>query len=123
MSRRVRTVVGYGHTTETEPGSGVWKDVIVERKLRGDVLRNSMKLANDGKVNNDLSVGNSLSLLADPYARQNFIFIKYVKWNGILWKVSTVEEEFPRLILRLGEVYNGPTPDPAPEAVDGTPGE
>lgn len=121
--RRVRTVVGYGHSAETPPDSGNWKDVITERVLRGDVLRNSRRLANDQKVNNDISVGNSLSLVADPYARENFIYIKYVKWKGVLWTVSNIDEEYPRLILRLGEVYNGETPEPAAPAVDGDPGE
>lgn len=101
-------VVGYAEgPVETAPG--VWKDVIVERKHRGDVIRNSRKLEEADKVNMDLSVGNSISIVADAYAREHFWAMRYVKWSGVLWVVSNVTVEHPRLILRLGGVYNGPT--------------
>jgi hypothetical protein len=35
--------------------------------------------------------------------------IRYVEWMGELWTVANVETQRPRLILTLGEVYNGPT--------------
>jgi hypothetical protein len=100
--------IGYGVTEETTPG--VYKDVITEYKYYGDVIRNTRRLENGDKVNNDLTVGNSISIVADAYANQNFFAIRYVKWAGTLWTVSEVEVQSPRLILRLGGVYNGPTP-------------
>jgi hypothetical protein len=103
--------IGYGHTVESPPDSGVWKDVVTERKAYGDVLRNSRTLQEGEKVNNDLSVGNSISIVADAYANENFHAMRYIKWMGSLWIVSNVNVEAPRLILRLGGVYNGPTPD------------
>jgi hypothetical protein len=75
----------------------------------GDVVRNSRQLRESDKVNYDLSVGNSISIVADPYASEHFFAIRYVEWAGALWTVSNVEVQSPRLILRLGEVYNGPT--------------
>jgi hypothetical protein len=33
---------------------------------------------------------------------------------GTLWTLSNVEVQSPRLVLRLGGVYNGPTPDGTP---------
>jgi len=111
MSRRIRTVVGYGRQTESPPDSGNYKDLITEKTYRGEVLRSSRNLANDDKVNNKISLSNRLSFVADPYMNQNYIDIRYIKFNGILWKVAAVEEEYPRLIFRMGEVYNGPTPD------------
>lgn len=104
--------IGYGATVEA--AEGVWKDVITERKAYGDVLRNSRTLKEGEKVNNDLSVGNSISIIADAYANQNFHAIRYLKWMGSLWIVSNVDVQAPRLILRLGGVYHGPTPTPAP---------
>lgn len=62
------------------------------------------------KVNDDLSVNNSISIVADAYAIENFFAMRYVQWMGILWIVSTVEVQSPRLLLTLGGVYNGPTP-------------
>jgi len=100
--------VGYGETTETSPG--VHEDTIVERNYYGDVVRNSRTLTEGENLNQDLSVGNSISIVADAYANEHFFAIRYVEWAGTLWTVSTVDVERPRLILRLGEVYNGPTP-------------
>jgi hypothetical protein len=67
------------------------------------------------KVNDDLSVGNSLSIVADAYANGHFFAIKYIKWAGAHWTVSNVTVERPRLILRIGGIYNGPT-DPTSES-------
>lgn len=109
--------VGFGQSVETAPG--VWKDVVVEKSYYGDVLRNTRQLRDGGdKVNNDLSVNNSISLVADGYAWENFYAMKYIKWAGTLWIVSDVDAtQRPRLILRLGGVYHGPKPSPAaPEA-------
>ena len=98
--------IGYGTTEETSPG--VWSDVIVERYYRGDVVRNSRRLQEGQKVNDDLSVNNSISIVADAYASDNFFAIRYISWAGTLWVVSDVEVQRPRLLLRLGGVYNGP---------------
>lgn len=99
--------IGYGESVESAPG--VWKDEITERKYYGDVVRNTRKLLEGEKVNNDLSVGNSISIVADAYANEHFFAIRYIRWAGALWTVSEVEVQSPRLLLRLGGVYNGPT--------------
>lgn len=99
--------IGYGESIETVPG--VWEDVITERKYYGDVLRNTRSLQSGEKVNNDISVNNSISIVADPYAHEHFFAMRYIRWAGTLWIVSNVEVQRPRLILRLGGVYNGPT--------------
>lgn len=108
--------VGYGTSKESETGSGVWIDEIIERSYYGDVLRNTRNLDQGEHLNPDLSVGNTISIIADAYANEHFFAIRYVEWAGALWTVSNVEVQSPRLLLRLGEVYNGPTPavTPAP---------
>ena len=98
--------VGYGESIETS--AGVWQDVITEFEYYGDVIRNTRRLLDDQKVNNDLNVGNSISIVADAYANEHFFAIRYVQWAGTLWRVSDVEVQSPRLLLRLGEVYHGP---------------
>mgnify|MGYP003403774312 CR=1 FL=1 len=102
--------VGYGHAIEEPPGSGVWKDVMVAREYFGEVLRNTRKLDSGESLNSDISVGNSISIVADAFAIEHFMKIKYIRWMGVLWTVTTVEPKHPRLILSLGEVYNGATP-------------
>lgn len=100
--------VGYAETVEKAPG--VWEDVVTERVYYGDVVRNTVRSQNGSSVNDDLSVSNSISVLADEYANGRFFAIKYVEWAGVLWSVNTVEIQSPRLLLQLGGVYNGITP-------------
>lgn len=100
--------VGFGISVEESPG--VWVDQIAEYTYFGDVVRNSRKLTEGENLNKDLSVGNAISIVANAYAREQFFAIRYVEWAGALWTVSEVEVQIPRLVLTLGEVYNGPTP-------------
>lgn len=104
--------IGYGESVETAPG--VWVDEIVEYSYFGDIIRNARNLKEGENLNADLSVQNSISIMADQYANEHFFSIRYVEWAGILWTISSVEVQSPRLLLRLGEVYNGPTPAVAP---------
>lgn len=102
--------IGYGETVENPPGSGNWVDGVTEYPYFGDVVRNTRSLENGSSVNDDISVGNSISIVADAYAREHFFAMRYVKWQGARWKIVEVEDVRPRLLLRLGGVYNGPTP-------------
>lgn len=99
--------IGYGESVETAPG--VWQDVIVERDYYGDVLRNTRRLENGEHLNSDLTVSNSISIMADAYANEHFFNLKYIRWMGSVWTVSNVEVLPPRLLLQVGGVYNGET--------------
>lgn len=102
--------VGYVESTqETPPGSGVWVENIIEKDYSGEVIRNTRQLEAGEKVNNDISVQNSISVVADQHAYEHFHKIRYVRWAGVTWIVTSVEVKAPRLILSLGGVYNGPT--------------
>lgn len=101
--------IGYSDdSVETAPG--VFEEQIVEYSYYGDVIRNSRRLDKGDKVNNDISVSNSISIVADAYAREHFIAMRYINWLGTLWTVDEVEVQSPRLLLRLGDIYNGPRP-------------
>lgn len=100
--------VGYGEPTLTSPG--VWESDITERSYYGDVVRETRNLQEGDKLNDDITVSNSISILADEHAIKHFTKIKYVRWAGVRWTVTNVDVKPPRLILSLGSVYNGPTP-------------
>lgn len=108
---RVSGVIGYGIQTKIRPG--VVEDVITEVKFRGDVLRPSSGPDEVGKVNDDLKVGLSISVVAGAYHSKHVHQIRYISWQGQLWKVANVDVAHPRLILRLGGLYNGPKAEPA----------
>lgn len=109
-------VIGYGETVETVPG--VWADVIKERKYYGDVIRNTRGMQTGDKINNDITVGNSISIVADAYAHEHFFAMKYIEWAGVFWTITEVEVQRPRLLLRLGGVYNGPKAETADSSGD-----
>lgn len=100
-------VIGYATTEETKPG--VWKEQITERNYYGDLTRNSRMLQSGSQVNDDLNIANEISIVADPFANQNFHSMRYVEYMGTKWKISKVEVQYPRLILTVGGVYNGET--------------
>ena len=97
--------VGYADQVETAPG--VWEEQITERHYYGDVVRNIRKLESSGEVNDNINVSMEISIVADPYAIQNFHAMRYVEFMGSLWKITSVEVNYPRLILSIGGVYNG----------------
>lgn len=97
--------IGYAETVEKAPG--VWKDEIVERSYSGDLTRNNRRLESSGNLNDNINIANELSIVADPFANQNFHLMRYVEYMGTKWKITSVEVKYPRLILVFGGVYNG----------------
>lgn len=101
-------IIGFAITKETRPG--VWEEVIEERPYYGDLNRCISNYdSNASSTNDNLRFNNSLSIIADPFANENFSHIKYASFMGAKWKVSSVEVQYPRLVLTFGGVYNGPT--------------
>lgn len=98
--------VGYAKSEQTSPG--VWVEKICERTYMGDVVRNSYRWANSENLNDNFEVNNSVSILADTFAYENLPAIRYVKWMGAYWTVTSVDVQRPRLTLNLGGVYDGP---------------
>lgn len=96
--------IGYFDTVETKPG--LFENQMIYKTYKGDVLRNYKRNQDGSKVNSDVSVNNSISIVADPYAHEHFFKIKCVEWQGALWSVSSVEVQYPRLILELGGLYD-----------------
>lgn len=97
--------IGFAETKETTPG--VWEEQITEREYFGDLTRNTRRLQSSENLNDNITVDNEISIVADPFANQNFHAMRYVEFMGTKWKVSTVEVQYPRLLLSLGDIYNG----------------
>lgn len=99
--------IGYAVTKETAPG--VYTETVEKRNYCGDLLRNSRSMQSSGQVNENINISNEISIVADPFAMENFHSMLYVNYMGANWKVSNVEVRYPRLILTIGGVYNGQT--------------
>lgn len=97
--------IGFAVTEETRPG--IYEEKITERNYVGDLNRNSRRLQTGSQVNDDINISNQISIVADPYASQNFHMMRYATYMGAKWKITNVEVQYPRLILELGGVWNG----------------
>lgn len=96
--------IGYAQTVETSPG--IWEEQITEREYYGDLVRNTRRLQTADKLNDDINVANEISIVADPFANENFHSMRYVTFMGAKWKITNVEVQRPRLILTIGGLYN-----------------
>ena len=99
--------IGYSSPVEVRPG--VMEHQIAERSHVGDLIRNTRRTEGGDRIIENLVLSNSVSLVADAFAMNHFFEMVYITMFGTKWKISTVEVKPPRLILQIGEVYNGPT--------------
>lgn len=97
--------IGYAKMVQTKPG--VWEEQITERNHFGDVITDSRRLESSGQLNESVNITKKISIIADPFANENYLYMRYVKYMGVKWRISDVNPERPRLILTLGGVYNG----------------
>lgn len=98
--------IGFSKPEQTAPG--VYEERVTERKYYGDVTKDFRKDTRTDKVVRDVDIGNIFSVVADPFAFENFQFIKYLKYMGIAWNVESVEVQYPRLLISVGGRWHGP---------------
>lgn len=97
--------IGYAETSEKTPG--VWTEDITERLYSGNVVRNNKRWVSGDNLNDDLTISNEISVIADQFAYHNFHNMRYIKWMGSSWKITKIDIQRPRLVLTIGGVYNG----------------
>ncbi len=99
--------IGYAVRIEERPG--FYTDRIEEHNHKGDITRNGGRwTASPESTNDDLTLNHEVSILADPFAKSNIQSMKYIRLMGTNWKITGVRAQYPRLILTIGGVYNGP---------------
>lgn len=96
-----------GFMTYNEVTPGVWEEVIIPRHYHGDVIKLTRQSEHGEGLNDNLTINNQISIVADAFAKQNLQALRYVEWMGARWKVTSVDIQPPRLILQIGGVYNG----------------
>lgn len=99
--------IGYAVSMEYPEDSGIWVDRVIERHHKGDVLQNYKKWQNASQVNDNFSITNQISIVADSFATANIAKMKYLILEGTAWKIVNAEIQRPRIVITLGGVYNG----------------
>lgn len=100
-----------GYSINEEVYEDYFEPVIKERTYYGDIIsirRDTRDSANGN--NDDILLNSKLSIISDPFAKQNINCLKYAVINGVAWKVTNVDINYPRMNIDLGGVYNGPRP-------------
>jgi hypothetical protein len=98
---------GYvGYATDVEAYPGVWEEQISEHEYFGDVLKNRINMQQGNVINAKITISNSISIIADPFAFEHVYAMRYVTYLGKKWSIVNVSIERPRLILTLGGLYN-----------------
>ena len=95
--------VGFAITRETDLDE--WTEDIKEIPYSGDLVFNNRSLEGDTAINNDITITNKISFIADPYARSNFHSIRYLTFMGSKWRIRSIEVAYPRLIVTLGGLW------------------
>lgn len=99
--------IGFVKSEETKPG--VFEEVAIERDYYGDVTRTYRRWEPTDQVNDDISISNQFSILSDGYLLENLYAMRYLYWHGTPWKITSIQEQRPRIILEVKGVWNGNT--------------
>jgi len=87
---------------------GVYKEDIVERRVRGDVLNAGYNYTTDASsTSDDTSIQNRLSIIMDAFLKEHLGDLRYITYMGVKWKISGFTINAPRIIINLGGIYNG----------------
>lgn len=101
-----------GYVTSTDQGDGVSINVPEEYPYYGDIINISKRWQTTENLNDDIRLEQTISILADSYAWENYYKIRYVIIDGVAWRVTNVIINRPRITLFIGGIYNGQTVAP-----------
>lgn len=96
--------IGFVELKETSPG--VWTPKVTERNYYGDFIKQGRNLQSANRVNDSITISESLSIVADPYALNHYHTMAYIVRGPAKWKIDSVVENYPKLELTLGGLYN-----------------
>ena len=97
-------MIGYSVLEEKTPG--VWMPTTVEKEHYGDIYRNVQSNQSANQTNDNIVLNSQIRIVASPYAQENFQFMKYAVYKGTKWKITSIDHQYPCMILTLGGVYN-----------------
>lgn len=96
--------IGFGESVDI--GNGVWEERITPKPYYGDVINSGRRWESGASTNDNLVLQNNISIIADKFALENIGAMKWVEWNGVKWKITSVTIERPRIRIFFGGVYN-----------------
>lgn len=100
-----------GFIVPTEVEDSIWVDQVTEKNYSGDLIRHyNGYQETSGQVNDRITLNHEISIVANAFARENIGFMRYITYRGARWSISKIEDKYPRFIITVGGIYNGPSP-------------
>lgn len=99
-----------GVASQTEKAPGIWEDTITERDALGEVKQRTEVLGTDDSVLAQYRTTTSISVFCEGVTKENYKDLRYITYLGQRWTIASAVFDFPRHVLYIGEVYNGPVP-------------
>lgn len=97
--------IGFVETVETSPG--IFEPVVTERPYHGEMITRRIRLdANGDSTNDDLTLNNDISVVADKFSKEHLGYMRYVILHDLKWKITSATIEYPRIRLAIGGLYN-----------------
>ena len=98
--------IGFVRTVQNNDDS-IWTTETTEKLVYGDILRDTRNNDKSSYLNDNFTISNQFSIVADDYTYHNLQYIKYVNYLGTKWRVTSVDAlPRPRLVLSVNGVYN-----------------
>ena len=100
-----------GLVEQLEVRPGIWEEVVTEVPVLGTVRQRTEVLTGEGTVLPEYGTTTSISVPARGVGPQDNSMIRYVTYKGLRWQIRSIVDEPPRIVIYVGEVYRGPTPE------------
>jgi hypothetical protein len=101
-----------GIAEQSEVSPGVWEETITEDDVLGTIEQRTEVLSDNDSVLPRYRTTTSISVLSWPADRSS---IRYITLWGRRWTIGSLVEQFPKVVVYIGEEYHGPTPEPTPD--------
>ena len=96
-------LIGYAYHEETRPG--VFEEVNISRKRRGDIQDERRNLYYRDSVNGERTVTATISIVADKFDVAHFTDMVWAELYGKKWEVQQATPVHPRIVIHLGGLY------------------
>ena len=103
--------IGFSTSVETRPG--IFEEQYIERPYKGTVERHSRRWNSSEHLNDDISISNDISIVADSFANSHFGVMRYVRWMNQCFEIesATIDVDTHRITLSLGGVFHATDSD------------
>ena len=100
-----------GLVEQTEVRPGIWEETVTEVPVLGTVRNRTETLDGADAVLPRYRTTTSVSVPARGLGQMDNSNIRYLTYKGERWQIASIVDDYPNLVIYIGEVYNGPTPE------------